>query len=115
MVKVEITFYGALTKLTKNKNIEMNVSALKEALNTLALKYGDQFKDRIYDEKGKALNTLALKYGDQFKDRIYDEKGKLRRFINIYVNGKDIRYLNHINTQFKNGDTVSIIPAVGGG
>jgi MoaD family protein len=92
MVKVEITFYGALTKLTKNKNIEMNVSALKEA-----------------------LSTLALKYGDQFKDRIYDEKGKVRRFINIYVNGKDIRYLNHINTQFKNGDKVSIIPAVGGG
>lgn len=49
------------------------------------------------------------------KERIYDEKGKLRRFINIYVNQEDVRFLQQDATSLKDGDEVSIIPAIAGG
>lgn len=49
------------------------------------------------------------------KARLCDEKGALRRFINIYVNEEDIRFLKMDKTSLKNGDEVSIIPAIAGG
>jgi MoaD family protein len=49
------------------------------------------------------------------KARLYDEEGKLRRFINIYVNEEDIRFLKQDATPLKDGDEVSIIPAIAGG
>ncbi|MDP2940292.1 MAG: MoaD/ThiS family protein [Candidatus Omnitrophota bacterium] len=49
------------------------------------------------------------------KQRICDEKGVLRRFINIYVNEEDIRFLKKDKTPLKDGDEVSIIPAIAGG
>lgn len=49
------------------------------------------------------------------KERLCDESGKLRRFINIYVNEEDIRFLQRDETQLKDGDEVSIIPAIAGG
>lgn len=49
------------------------------------------------------------------KERICDEEGKVRRFVNIFVNGDDIRFLNHLDTAVKEGDEVSIVPAIAGG
>jgi len=49
------------------------------------------------------------------KERICDEKGNIRRFINIYVNEEDIRFLKQDQTSLKDGDEVSIIPAIAGG
>ena len=49
------------------------------------------------------------------KARLCDETGELRHFVNIYVNGEDIRYLDGIDTSLSNGDEVSIVPAVAGG
>ena len=49
------------------------------------------------------------------KERICDEKGKVRRFINIYVNEEDVRFLKQHETPLKDGDEVSIIPAIAGG
>lgn len=49
------------------------------------------------------------------KERICDESGKLRRFINIYVNEEDVRFLQQDKTTLKDGDEVSIIPAIAGG
>ncbi|NQT30305.1 MAG: MoaD/ThiS family protein [Candidatus Saganbacteria bacterium] len=49
------------------------------------------------------------------KDRICDESGKIRRFINIYVNEEDVRFLEGGQTLLKDGDEVSIIPAIAGG
>ncbi|KYH39630.1 MAG: molybdenum cofactor biosynthesis protein MoaD [Candidatus Bathyarchaeota archaeon B26-2] len=92
MGRVKITFYGALVRVTGEKTVEINCSTLRDA-----------------------IDALTARYGVQFKNRILDEKGKLRRFINIYINGKDIRFLNHIDTRLKDGDKVSVIPAVGGG
>ncbi len=49
------------------------------------------------------------------KDRLCDETGELRRFVNIYVNEEDIRFLNGKETFLKDGDEVSIVPAIAGG
>lgn len=49
------------------------------------------------------------------KDRLCGEDGKIRRFLNVYVNDEDIRFLEHQETPVKDGDTVSIVPAIAGG
>jgi len=49
------------------------------------------------------------------KERICDEAGKIRRFINIYVNEEDVRFLQQEETPLKDGDEISIIPAIAGG
>lgn len=49
------------------------------------------------------------------KERLYDEGGHLRRFVNVYVNDEDIRFKDGEATALKNGDEVSIIPAIAGG
>jgi molybdopterin converting factor small subunit len=48
------------------------------------------------------------------KDRLFDG-GQLRRFINLYLNDEDVRYLDNLATPVKDGDELSIIPAVAGG
>lgn len=60
------------------------------------------------------IDTLEQSYPG-LKERLYDEEGKLRRFINIYVNEEDIRFLDGENTKLGDGDDVSIIPAIAGG
>ncbi len=50
-----------------------------------------------------------------FKERLLDEEGELRYFVNIYVNGEDIRFDAGLNTAIKSGDEISIVPAVAGG
>lgn len=49
------------------------------------------------------------------KDRLCDENGELRRFVNIYVNEEDIRFLKGKDAALKDGDEVSIVPAIAGG
>jgi len=49
------------------------------------------------------------------KERICDEEGKVRRFVNLYVNDEDIRFMNNMETDLKDGDEVSIVPAIAGG
>lgn len=60
------------------------------------------------------IDNLEKKFPG-IKERVCDEKGVLRRFINIYVNEEDIRFLQRDNTPLKDGDEVSIIPAIAGG
>ncbi len=48
-------------------------------------------------------------------ERLLDEAGELRRFINVYVNEEDIRFLDGTKTGLKDGDQVSIVPAIAGG
>ena len=49
------------------------------------------------------------------KERICDETGELRRFVNIYINGEDVRFMDGLGSALKAGDEVSIVPAVAGG
>ncbi len=50
-----------------------------------------------------------------FRDRLLDDSGALRRFVNVFVADDDVRYLQGLETPVKDGDTISIIPAVAGG
>ena len=60
------------------------------------------------------LENLVNSYPG-IRERLMDEKGEVRRFINIYVNEEDIRFLDGAQTRIKDGDELSIIPAIAGG
>ena len=49
------------------------------------------------------------------KERICDESGNIRRFVNIFINDEDIRFLDEKATAVKEGDEISIVPAIAGG
>jgi molybdopterin synthase sulfur carrier subunit len=49
------------------------------------------------------------------QERICDDTGKVRRFVNVYVNGEDIRFLASLDTPVQEGDEISIVPAIAGG
>ena len=49
------------------------------------------------------------------KERLCEETGELRRFVNVYVNGEDVRFLSGLQTPIESGAEVSIVPAVAGG
>ena len=49
------------------------------------------------------------------RDRLCDERGEIRNFVNLYVNGEDVRFLDGLNTAMKPEDEISIVPAVAGG
>ena len=68
--------------------------------------------------EGKSVTELLTDLERRYpgiKERICDEKGQLRRFVNIFVNEEDIRFLQGDKTAVKDGDDVSIIPAIAGG
>jgi molybdopterin synthase sulfur carrier subunit len=63
---------------------------------------------------GEVIHWLTETYPG-LKERLRDEQGELRRFINIYVNDEDIRFIQNLETPLKEGDQLSIIPAIAGG
>ena len=68
--------------------------------------------------QGATVKELIENLERQFpgmKERICDEAGAIRRFVNIYVNEEDVRFLQRDATPLKDGDEVSIIPAIAGG
>jgi len=60
------------------------------------------------------INGLESRYPG-LKERLCDETEEIRRFVNIYVNGEDVRFQQGVRTPLKGGDEVSIVPAVAGG
>lgn len=89
---IKVRIPAPLQKITQNKSeVEIEASSITELLEGLDGRY-----------KG-------------FKERICEKDGEIRRFINIYVNNEDIRFLQGENTKLKDGDEVSIIPAIAGG
>ncbi len=63
---------------------------------------------------GTAVDELEGKFPG-IKERLVDEAGEIRRFVNVYVNEEDIRFLENQDTPLKDGDDASIIPAIAGG
>ena len=63
---------------------------------------------------GELFSVLDEKF-PELKPHLRDEAGQVRRFLNIYVNEEDIRFLQNQNTPLKEGDEISIIPAIAGG
>jgi molybdopterin synthase sulfur carrier subunit len=83
---------GPLRKLTNNEEVvEIEAATICDAIAELQSRYPG------------------------IKDRLVDEKGEVRRFVNVYVNEEDIRFLQNQQTPLKEGDEVSIIPAIAGG
>jgi molybdopterin synthase sulfur carrier subunit len=62
---------------------------------------------------GEVLDSLYERFGE-LRSRIAEDGG-LRRFVNVYVDGEDIRFLDGLDTPVKDGDEVTILPAVAGG
>jgi molybdopterin synthase sulfur carrier subunit len=63
---------------------------------------------------GGAIAELQSRYPG-IKERLTDEAGSVRRFVNVYVNEEDIRFLKNQETALRDGDEISIIPAIAGG
>lgn len=66
------------------------------------------------DTVGGVIDDLERQYPG-FRERVLDGVGEIRRFINVYVNEEDIRFLDGHRTALKPGDQVSIVPAIAGG
>ncbi len=62
----------------------------------------------------EVIEDLDKKYPG-IKERICEADGNLRRFVNLYLNDEDIRFKNNLNTELKDNDELSIIPAIAGG
>ncbi len=67
------------------------------------------------DTLGEALNNLTERFGTKFKRTLFDDSGRTKSFINIYVNGKDMRFIEGLETKLKRDDEILILPAVSGG
>jgi molybdopterin synthase sulfur carrier subunit len=68
--------------------------------------------------EGANIGEIVAALESQFpgiKDRLCDDGGRLRRFVNVYLNNEDIRFLENEETPVKDGDELSIIPAIAGG
>ena len=63
---------------------------------------------------GEALDSLYAQHGE-LRERIADDGGGLRRFVNVYIGGEDIRFLEGLETPVNDGDELTILPAVAGG
>jgi molybdopterin synthase sulfur carrier subunit len=63
---------------------------------------------------GDVFNTLVGEYPG-LRGNLLDESGGLHKFVNVYINDEDIRYLDSLDTKVGDGDVISILPAVAGG
>ena len=63
---------------------------------------------------GEVLTALINRYQGMDK-RLFKQPGELNRFVNVYLNDEDIRFLDNLNTPIKESDTLSIVPAIAGG
>ncbi len=63
---------------------------------------------------GELIQSLEAQYPG-LKERICDDQGKVRRFVNIFANDEDIRFLKNLETPIKETDEISIVPAIAGG
>ena len=73
--------------------------------------------DKAEVEAG-SLSAIMSSLNNQFpgiRERLCNEDGSLRSFVNVYINGEDVRFLEGLNSETKSGDEVSIVPAVAGG
>lgn len=74
-------------------------------------------RDLVEAEVG-SLGELVTHLEGEFpgmRERLCDDTGELRRFVNVYINGEDVRFLSGLQSALKTGDEVSIVPAVAGG
>lgn len=90
---VKIRFSSALNNVTKTREttLELGDTTVKDVLDNLIVQFGEEFERRMLDN------------------------GELRRFVNLYVNGEDVRHEEGLATKVTDADEISILPAVSGG
>ena len=74
-------------------------------------------QDKV-DAEGATLREIIESMESQFpgiKARICDDDGNLRNFVNVFVNGEDVRFMDGVDSSTSDGDEISIVPAVAGG
>ena len=70
------------------------------------------------DTDGSTIGAIVASLESSFpgmRERLLDDEGELRHFVNIYLNGEDVRYLDGLNSSVGDNDELSIVPAVAGG
>lgn len=72
-----------------------------------------QVNGEVVNVRG-TLDTLTAQY-PTISERLYDAQGQVKSHINIFLNNEDIRFLNGLETNVKDGDTVVLLPALAGG
>jgi molybdopterin synthase sulfur carrier subunit len=75
-------------------------------------------QDEVVEIDATTIRELIGNLDDRypgFRERLCQESGELRRFINIYIDGEDIRFLQNLETPIREGAEVSIVPAIAGG
>ena len=60
------------------------------------------------------FDALVTQYTG-LKSHLFDKEGNLRKFVNVYLNEEDIRYIDGVNSSVKDGDVISIVPSIAGG
>ena len=78
------------------------------------LTHDEEVVETAAESVSAAITDLETRYPG-IKERLVDEAGEVRRFVNVYVNEEDIRFLDNASTALKDGDEISIIPAIAGG
>ncbi len=74
--------------------------------------------ESVIDASGSTIRELIDDVGGrfpEFREQVVSDDGQLHRFINVYANDEDVRYLQGLDTKVSDGDTVAILPAVAGG
>lgn len=74
--------------------------------------------EELVEVNAATIGGVIIELQDRFpgiKERLLDDSGAVRRFVNVYVNEEDIRFLQNQETALKDGDEISIIPAIAGG
>jgi len=94
-MKITVKFFTTLREITGKKEDEIQLSSI------ITVK--------------ELLTRLSKKYGKQFVDYLYDERGNMRAYIQILINGRGIKDLQGLETKLKEGDVIAIFPPVGGG
>jgi len=95
MINITISFLSLLADITNREEIE------------LSIRENSTIKD--------ALNILFMKFGNELKETILVSSDTLNKYIILGLNGKDIRSLNNLNTILHNKDELSLLPAIAGG
>jgi molybdopterin synthase sulfur carrier subunit len=94
-MKIKVKFFTSLREITGKKVDEIRLQRVITVEELLTL--------------------LSEKYGKKFREHIYNKKGKVQDFLSFLVNGKNINVLQGFDTKLKEGDTIAILPPVGGG
>ena len=94
-MKIKVRFFTSLREITGKKEDEI------QSPSTITVE--------------ELLARLSKKYGREFAEYLFDEKGNVRTYIQILINGRGLNALQGFGTKLKEGDTVAIFPPVGGG